>query len=151
METVSETRKKAGKATFLKNNSTDEFTANCRVQKLIAWAEGRGWDLRGKRNEWLACIVSMLVSGAHQKLTVEDLKKYNQMLVEPLPEEEMAAILKTMSVYPYPMKNDTIAKHLGMTDEEFVALTTSSLSGGGRKTRTQNKTRDAMHAKKQRN
>ena len=168
-KTAPKAKKKPGKATFLKNNSTDEFTANCRVQKLISWAEGRGWDLRGKRNEWLACIVSMLVSGAHQKLTVGDLQQFNQMLSEPLPEEELAAILKTMSVYPYPMKNDTIAKHLGMTDEEFLALTTPSSSGGSgehdtsfvsrkqyleevaqgirKDTRKPHKTRDATRAK----
>lgn len=162
---------KPGKAVYLPNTATHQHSAYYRVDRLVAWAAGRNYQITGLRNEWIACIVSILTAGAGLTLTPEDLQQYNQLLPNPLSETELAGIIKTMSVYPLPMYNKTIAgeKHLKMTDEEIAALkmvTEDGDSDGKRirpqystpwmavragaipDTRQQNRTRDKERAKR---
>lgn len=162
---------KPGKAVYLPNTATHQHSAYYRVDRLVAWAAGRNYQITGLRNEWIACIVSMLTAGAGLTLTPKDLQQYNQLLPNPLSETELAGIIKTMSVYPLPMYNKTIAgeKHLKMTDEEIAALkmvTEDGDSDGKRirpqystpwmavragaipDTRQQNRTRDKERAKR---
>lgn len=115
---------KPGKAVYLPNTATHQHSAYYRADRLVAWAAGRNYQITGLRNEWIACIVSILTAGAGLTLTPKDLQQYNQLLPNPLSETELAGIIKTMSVYPLPMYNKTIAgeKHLKMTDEEIAAL-----------------------------
>lgn len=162
---------KPGKAVYLPNTATHQHSAYYRVDRLVAWAAGRNYQITGLRNEWIACIVSILTAGAGLTLTPKDLQQYNQLLPNPLSETELAGIIKTMSVYPLPMYNKTIAgeKHLKMTDEEIAALkmvTEDGDSDGKRirpqystpwmavragaipDTRQQNRTRDKERAKR---
>ena len=162
---------KPGKAVYLPNTATHQHSAYYRVDRLVAWAAGRNYQITGLRNEWIACIVSILRAGAGLTLTPKDLQQYNQLLPNPLSETELAGIIKTMSVYPLPMYNKTIAgeKHLKMTDEEIAALkmvTEDGDSDGKRirpqystpwmavragaipDTRQQNRTRDKERAKR---
>ena len=162
---------KPGKAVYLPNTATHQHSAYYRVDRLVAWAACRNYQITGLRNEWIACIVSILTAGAGLTLTPKDLQQYNQLLPNPLSETELAGIIKTMSVYPLPMYNKTIAgeKHLKMTDEEIAALkmvTEDGDSDGKRirpqystpwmavragaipDTRQQNRTRDKERAKR---
>lgn len=118
-----EPKRPAGRKVYLQNDKTRLYSANQRVQQLVAWASLRNFKIMGYRNEWLANIVNMLYSGGGVTVTVDMLQEYNKMLAVPLDERELKSIIKTMCVKKYrPRKNSTIAKNLHMTEEEMQAI-----------------------------
>ena len=127
---------------------------HARLEKMIAFAQNREWELDGVRNSFLTIAASFL-AGIDPTTALSELQKLNQRLKSPLSSSEILATAKSCLKYRYVWSNARICKILGMTESE-KKLFCSSLKGRAwllaqknkKDFRKPNRTRDALRAKR---
>lgn len=126
-----------------------------RLERLHNWCAGRNFDISGYRDKYIHICAVLLVMQNCENLANE-LKKRNNELTCPLPETEVATIVKSAEAHRYVYSNAKIAEVLNMTEEESksfcVKLTPwqlAQLYGDTRKpNRKRNEERAARKAEK---
>lgn len=143
-----------------------EAVGRSRLERLEAWASGRGWDIKGHREMWLhLCALMLLAGGAGEAETLEQVRALNKRLRDPLRDVELTKAVRCDAKYRYQYSNAKIAEVLDMDEAEAEAFGLGSLPSGyayggprltawelanltGQDTRTQNRRRDAGRAER---
>lgn len=148
------------KAVYIETPLMVQAAGENRLQRLAAWAEGRQWSIIGHRNTFL-CICGSLLVAADPQNARKRLEDINAKLVPPMSAAEVITVFRGCTKARYRWRNSTIAKRLGMTDQEMADFGASGAPGPvltrasayklaqqtGKDTRRQNRTRDEARAK----
>lgn len=148
------------KAVYIETPLMVQAAGENRLQRLAAWAEGRQWSIIGHRNTFL-CICGSLLVAADPQNARKRLEDINAKLVPPMSAAEVITVFRGCTKARYRWRNSTIAKRLGMTDQEMADFGASGAPGPvltrasayklaqqtGKDTRKQNRTRDEARAK----
>jgi hypothetical protein len=114
-----------------------------RLNRLMDWARGRGWDLYPGRENFLF-ISGVLIHQNDPMLCIDTpdhpLYSVNRQLTEPLPDDDVASIIHELTTKSargtdafssgYIFSNAKIADFLNMTEDERARFCTTAPSGG---------------------